>query len=99
MQIQLPAFAAFSCLVADIKAGCIHRPTELRAPSNNVDPSVPLLLSAHFTICGKVNYCSKRDYLYFIKDPLRLMPKVSFTPPSITEDIIRRACSTNNFDS
>lgn len=38
-----------------IKAGCIHKPAELRAPSNNVDPSVPLLLSMHFTICGKVN--------------------------------------------
>lgn len=45
--------------------------------SNNVDPSVPPLLSAYFTVCGKVNYCSNIDYLDFIKGPLQVMPKVN----------------------
>lgn len=50
----------YSCLLLlhlvvwwPIKARCIHKPAELRAPSNNVDPSVPLLLSVHFTICAR----------------------------------------------
>lgn len=96
----------YSCLLRlhlvvwwPIKAGCIHRPAELRAPSNNVDPSVPPLLSMHFTICGEVNYCSNRDYLYFIKDPLRMMPKVSSIPLSVAENTISRRCSSNTFDS
>lgn len=66
-----------------IKAGCIHRPAELRAPSNNVDPLVPLLLSAQFTICCKVNCCSIRDYFIFINNHLRLMSKGTSILPNM----------------
>lgn len=64
MQIRLAAIATFSCSVAD-KTRLQSEAAELRAPSNNVDPAMFLLLSMHLCIRGKVNYSSNRNYLFF----------------------------------